>query len=169
MWKGNAKKKRVGKITKDISERHVNGIHQVTVRCGERNQASVGSGGQQEYRTRTSFVISQPSVRLLSLRAWTLRTFVPLSPPSHQTEGPQGHQLSQTLRPPCTSTSNLPTVPTSTPSCSLPSWKLKRQRGCPLFWVEKQLVESLPMCSSSSPKYCCCHPGSCFLYGSTIQ
>ena len=31
MWKGNAKKKRVGKITKDISEKHVNGIHQVTV------------------------------------------------------------------------------------------------------------------------------------------
>jgi hypothetical protein len=57
MWKGNAKKKRVGKITKDISERHVNGIHQVTP-CGERNQASVGSGGQKEYRTRTSFVIN---------------------------------------------------------------------------------------------------------------
>ena len=31
MWKGNAKKKRVGKITKDISEKHVNGIHQVTI------------------------------------------------------------------------------------------------------------------------------------------
>ena len=92
MWKGNAKKKRVGKITKDISERHVNGIHQVTVNCGERNQASVGSGGQQEYRTRTSFVIStqcdecEAAFFTSSLNSEDF--WAPLAPFSHQTEGP---------------------------------------------------------------------------------
>jgi len=52
MWKGNAKKKRVGKITKDISERHVNGhsssdgnaenaTKRRSVRVGQKNTVHV--------------------------------------------------------------------------------------------------------------------------------